>query len=299
MISDAPGKRPFYKYASPETTLAVLKSRTFRYSSPLVFNDPFDVQSGLHFDFDIEALHGKVLDRIHQLAAAPTEPNLDRDDDWGKIVLEARKYYPTHGFPRDRWEELTAESFAWLVQQIKNTQSQYQQHWMNKLLPGMRVFCVSEDRDDLLMWAHYGRDHTGVVFELWSLPDEDNALSVAQPVQYVDAPPPFFTESEWLDDMVAIKKFNPDTLFRRYVSAKSKHWSYEREWRVWYPLATEGLFDDVPIRPSEFTSLYFGCRATSEFKNDALALLHSSFPNVRVFRALKKEDVYALEYVEI
>lgn len=299
MLTDPPSKRPFYKYASPETTLAVLKSRAFRYSSPLLFNDPFDVQSGLHFDFDIGTLHGKVLDRIQELAAAPTEPTLNRADNWGKIVLEARKYYPTHGFPRDRWEELTAEPFSWLVQQIKLTQRQYQQHWRDKLLPSMRVFCVSEERDNLLMWAHYGRDHKGVVFELWSLPEEDNALSVAQPVHYVDTPPPFFTESEWLDDMVAIKKFDQDELYQRYASSKSQQWSYEREWRVWYPLASEGLLDDVDIRPSEFTSLYFGCRAASEFIDEVLTLLRSIFPDVRCFRALKKEDAYALEYEEI
>lgn len=76
MQTSPPEKRAFYKYASPETALAVLKSRTFRYSSPLLFNDPFDVQAGLHFDFDIETLHKKFLDRIQEFSVAPIEPTL-------------------------------------------------------------------------------------------------------------------------------------------------------------------------------------------------------------------------------
>lgn len=270
-----------------------------RYSSPLTFNDPFDIQSGLHFDFDLSTFHGKVLDRLHQLASAASEPPVDPDDVWGKVVLEARKHYPTHGFPRERWEAMMAESFQWLTAQIKITQQKYQQHWWNKLLPGTRVFCVSEDRDNLLMWAHYAKDHTGTVMEFWSLPDEDNPLSVARAVDYVDTPPPFFTESEWLDDMMAIKKLDASALYRRYAYAKSKHWRYEREWRVWYPLATDGLHDYIPIRQSEFAAIYFGCRAEPKFISDMVALARTAFPKVRIFHATKMERSFALEYTEI
>lgn len=37
----------FYKYVSAETAKIVLETKQVRYSSPLVFNDPFDVQTGL------------------------------------------------------------------------------------------------------------------------------------------------------------------------------------------------------------------------------------------------------------
>jgi hypothetical protein len=224
-----PGERPFYKYVSPDTALAILRSQSVRYSSPLSFNDPFDIQSGLHFDFDLSTLHGKVLDRLNELASAPDEPPVDHEDVWGKVVLAARKHYPKHGFPRERWEQLTRPSFNHLIEVIADTQKRYQEHWRSVLLPGIRVFCVSEERDNLLMWAHYARDHAGCVFELWSLPDEDNPLSVAMPVDYAEAPPPFFTEQEWLDDLMGIKNLDIHALYRRYAYVKSDHWAYERE----------------------------------------------------------------------
>lgn len=223
------GARQFYKYATPKTALSVLKSRSFRYSSPLKFNDPFDFQSGLHFDFDIDSLHRKILDRLFVLATSKAEPIVDINDPWGKLVMLVREKYTTHGFPRQRWEEMSAPSFARLIGEIRITQKKYQDYWWKRLLPSIRVFCVSEDRDNLLMWSHYARDHTGVVFELHSLPEEDNPLSVAKPIKYVETPPPFFTEAEWIDDILSIKKMDHRELNRRYAYFKSSHWKYEKE----------------------------------------------------------------------
>lgn len=291
--------RPFFKYASPDTTIAILLNRSYRYSTPKTFNDPFDVQSGLHFDFDTNTLHGKIIDRIEKLASAPADPNVDPNDVWGKVVLEARKYYPTHGFPKDRWLTMTSEHFVSLLQEIKDTQKKYQEHWWETLLPSIRVFCVSEERDNLLMWAHYARDHTGAVLELWSLPEEDNPLSVARPVNYVCKPPPFFTESEWLDDFTGIKKLDFSALYKRYAYAKSQHWEYEREWRIWYPLADAGDHDYVPMKGREFKALYIGCRAKPEFARQATVLAKSLDENIKVYQARKKESLYGLEYTEV
>lgn len=294
------GKRPFYKHASPETTLAILRSRCVRYSSPLLFNDPFDVQTGLHFDFDLTTLHAKVLDRLGELAAAPQEPEVIPGDVWGQVVLAARAHFPKYGFPRDRWAEKTAPSFAELVRIIEDTQRRVRDHWQSKLLPSMRVFCVTEERDNLLMWAHYSKDHTGAVFEFWSLPEEDNSLCVAKPVVYTESSPPFFSEREWLDDFMGLKKLDVGVLSRRYASAKSRHWAYEKEWRVWYPLSsTPSMHDTVQIRQNELRGICFGCRANSDFVAQAKQLVADAFPNAMTYQARKEERSYGLSFHEI
>lgn len=299
-VRPGPGKRAFYKYVTPETAIAILKSRRVRHSSPLLFNDPFDIQSGLHFDFDLSTLHAKVFDRLGELAATREEPPVDREDVWGKVVLAARSYYADYGFPRERWSEMTAPLFRSLVDIIADTQQRYRAHWRNKLLPSIRVFCVTEERDNLLMWAHYAKDHTGAVMELWSLPEDDNPLSVATPVVYRASPPPFFTEGEWLDDLMAVKKLDMSALYRRYALVKSDHWAYEKEWRVWYPLASATeMYDTSQLRENELRSIYFGCRAADSFMDEARELLRSSFPSARSFRAVKSEVAYELSYDEI
>lgn len=150
------------------------------------------------------------------------------------------------------------------------------------------------------MWAHYARDHKGAVFEFWSLPEEDNPLSVARPVQYSANPLPFFSEQEFLDDILAIRKLDFSQLYHRYAYHKSKHWKYEKEWRVWYPLSkSSGFYDTVPVRPSEFRALYLGCQICDEDKRALLELVRKHFPSTRVFQAAKSAVAYELEYTEI
>ena len=300
MDAPSPGIRPFFKYTSPDTAKAILSSQTVRYSSPLTFNDPFDIQSGLHFDFDIETLPGTIIERLSEVAAAAQAPQVDSSDVWGQLVLKIREMYPTHGFPKERWRRESSHLFAWLAGKIKETQQGYQRHWREKLLPGVRVFCVSEDRDNLLMWAHYARDHKGAVFEFWSLPEEDNPLSVARPVQYGAKPPPFFSEQAFLDDILAIRKLDFSSLYRRYVYCKCDHWKYEKEWRVWYPLAeSSGLYETMPVRPSEFRALYLGCQMCDDDKRALLELVHEHFPSTRIYQASKSTVAYELEYAEV
>lgn len=295
MNEPVPGKRAFYKYLTPETTLAVLESGNLRYSSPLRFNDPFDVQSALHWEFDFDSLANKLTNRIEALAQG-SEPLSDSADPSAKLVRLAREHFPTKGFERRFWLPLIHDMVRHLQQGMQATREEYLRKWKGEILPAMRVFCVSEERDNLLMWAHYARDHTGAVMELWSLPEEDNPLSVASQVEYADSPIPFFTESEWIDDFTGQRRLDTTRLYRRYAYVKGMCWAYEREWRVWDPSGTGELFDDRGIRPNEFQAIYFGCRADPDFIQQAQQLLASRFPHVRCYQARKDHSRYGLLY---
>ena len=49
-------RQSFFKYTSAETARQVLANRTLRWSSPLLFNDPFDVPRELLFGITPEEL---------------------------------------------------------------------------------------------------------------------------------------------------------------------------------------------------------------------------------------------------
>jgi hypothetical protein len=212
------------------------------------------------------------------------------------MVLLARKYFPRDGFNRDRWIEFTKPAFDNLLPVIRDTQAKYQRHWQEEQLPGIRVFCVSEDRDNLLMWAHYAKDHRGAVFELWSLPDEDNPLSTAVPVRYVDRPIPFYSKTDWVNDMVSVRRLDLRSLYQEYACTKSSHWSYEREWRVWYPLSKTDKYDYSPIRRSELKAVYLGCQSEPAMREPVKRLLREKYPEARLFLARKSDSRYALDY---
>jgi hypothetical protein len=64
------GRTHFFKYATTSTALAILTSSSVRYSSPLLFNDPFDLQTGMPLRFDMNVLPERLFARIEALARA-------------------------------------------------------------------------------------------------------------------------------------------------------------------------------------------------------------------------------------
>lgn len=291
-----PRKRPFYKYLSPETAIIVAESQTVRYSSPATFNDPFEFQSGIHFDFNPNSIPSEFLRRLEELASSSALPAVDPTDPWGKLVLLVRSNYATQGIPMPLRAERGIEAFQVLIDVLRDTQRRYQEHWWTTLFPGIRVFCVSEVVNSPLMWAHYAKNHTGVVYEFWSLPEEDNALSVAQPVEYQETPPVFFSETEFVDDLLSIKPIDINLLSRRYAYCKSAHWRYEQEWRVWHPLSQTKDHDYVQVRQSEFKAAYFGCRMPSDARENLKLALRQNFPAVQLFQAHREPSSYELSF---
>ncbi len=61
--------------------------------------------------------------------------------------------------------------------------------WWHTFRQNLRVFCVSEINDDLLMWAHYSDCHRGAVFKLKCIPELDGPLCAAVPILYQDELP--------------------------------------------------------------------------------------------------------------
>lgn len=287
----------FYKYTSATTAVKILESRAVRYSSPILFNDPFDVQSGLHFDFDIDLLPDRILDRIENLVAPNTRPNVSDADPFGRTILAMWEKKATHGFPRERMRTLLRPELVLLKERTAELQAQYQAKWWDDFLPRLRVFSVSEDKSNLLMWAHYAKDHTGVVFEFRVLAERDNPLCVAKPVQYCRNPPPFFTEEQLIDGIFSTSPIEPDVALLQYATIKSDIWAYEKEWRVWdlESEARDQLYTDYPLYPNEIGGIYFGCRIDPDMKTAIMHLL-SSYPNASAFQARKARDTYGLDF---
>ena len=294
-----PGRRPFYKYMTPEAAIATLENRSVRYSSPLRFNDPFDHQTCLHLDFDLGGFSHKLLGRIEHLVRSP-QIEIRRDaGPIHQLISFMRAKLPTHGFPGESFSREALPILAEGSLMIDQTRRMFESHWQESLKSN-RAFCVTEEHTNLLMWAHYAKDHTGAVLELWSLPEEDNTLSVAHPVRYVEAPPPFFTEDEFLDYFCGVAEIDLPSLTRQSIYTKSDHWSYEKEWRVYYPLSEiPGLFEDVNLRPSELKSVYFGCRADPSFVTRASDLLTSHYPLANKFSSQRRAAAFELSFSEI
>jgi Protein of unknown function (DUF2971) len=242
-------------------------------------------------------LPDKILDQIERLVSLDTRPDVPITEPFGELVIRMWEMKPTHGFPRERLRELARPLLVVLKEQTVLFQHQYQRAWWNDFLPRLRVFSISETKDSLLMWSHYSKDHTGVVFEFRVLPDQDNPLCVAKPVQYCRVPPAFFSEAEWLDDIFGVRDLDTTGFYFRYAYMKSEIWAYEKEWRVWdlLPQAQDTLCSTYPLRANEIGAIYLGCRIEPTIRATIIRLL-AAHPTAKIFQASKASDEFRLDF---
>lgn len=290
----------FFKYTSASTALKILKNRSFRYSSPLEFNDPFDVQTEISFDFGIDELPKIVMAEIKNIVQSPHQCPIKSDNEWSKAILLLREKVQKHGYKQQEVESLFLPFLEFLKTIIADIRGQYNRTWQS-FVPRLRVFSVSTVKDEILMWSHYAKNHTGVVFKLAVLPELDNPLCAAGPIIYKKTPPVFFKIEDWITELVGIKEIDHEKLYWEYAYTKSEIWAYEQEWRVWdlLPEAKPELFSDYPIYPQELSAIYFGCKTEKEAKKEIISLAKEINKEVRFFQVDKIPDEYKLYCNEI
>jgi hypothetical protein len=289
----------FFKYATASTAIAILSTATLRYSSPLLFNDPFDLQTGMPFKFDMDALPERLFAKVEALVLAPNIPEFfdPNGHPWSRVILEMRAKLPNHGFPRESLRQALLPLFAMMKDYFLMEHKRFQQEWLERV-PRMRMLCVTEEHDNLLMWAHYSRNHTGAVLELRVMPEEDNALCAAQPVIYHPDVPSPFSEEHLLDAIVGAAKLTMDELCRHYARAKSAIWSYEKEWRLYdlAPTADPPFYEHSGLRRDEVEAIYLGCRMDESDRVSIMEMVRRRHQNTAVFQASKAGDTYALRF---
>ena len=66
----------FFKYATAETAEKILKYGTLRWSSPDVFNDPFDLKHDVEFGFEWEEILSPLIAKWEEVLMGDSEPVL-------------------------------------------------------------------------------------------------------------------------------------------------------------------------------------------------------------------------------
>lgn len=278
-----------------------MASQSFRYSSPLMFNDPFDIQNELLPNFDLSELPAATMSVIEEYIKNDI-PIPNTEDGFGEGILILREGTKSEGYKKDKIEEITYPLLGHIMDEIKHTIEGMNKLWKISLRES-RVFCVTEDKDNLLMWSHYAKDHTGAVLKLATLVKEDNILSAAKKVNYEKKPIQYHS----IEDLIKLILFgiDPDYSKLTYSShshQKSKHWSYENEWRVvdmcQYKNKTE-LYVDHKFVPKQLDSIFFGCKSDPGKINFLSSMAKSINPSVCIYQSIKKPLEYALDFKKI
>ena len=93
---------------------------------------------------------------------------------------------------------------------------------MSKIKDAVRVVCLSEVYDSMLMWSHYAQNHTGYCIE-YDFEENDMFYRHLYPVIY--------TKDRYAVSKMDMLNENTEWIYRT-TCRKADVWAYEKEWRI-------------------------------------------------------------------
>jgi hypothetical protein len=284
----------FYKYMPADTAKIVLRNSTLRWSSPTLFNDPFDVQFDLHVEYNRQRVAERAMQAIVDgyMGRDPINPR----NALGNLLQFMRDRIPglTERELRERLGPGFFEGMDRAERLIPETHEQFR-----AVVADLKLLCLTEVYDNILMWAHYGKEHTGAVLELKCVERLDSAWGAAKPVRYEANMPLLIDEDKLVAMMSGVGVLADDRLFENSVFVKAADWAYEKEWRLVGVRDRTTLTEDFAFDVEELSGVYLGCRMSEANKNEIAGIVAERFPSVVIYEGRKSERRFGVEFTRI
>ncbi|APW88871.1 hypothetical protein KLVA_32190 [Klebsiella variicola] len=232
-----------YKFRTIEKANEILQSLEFYFSSAVNFNDPFDCALDEEKKYSLSDFNTWINSFQNELTDAQRQ------------ILT--KMHTQNG-----------QAFHNLVEKIKS-----------KAVNNRGVLALSKTNENILLWSHYAKNHTGVAIK----------LNIAKDPEFFVTPKNIIYTKQYnpLNYLRDSKKSIQDTL-----SIKSIDWEYEEEIRVYK--STVGVHK---IDPLAITDVFFGIKTQ---KNDIAKIKNTCSENglnhVKFYQAEKKYGEFALHF---
>lgn len=268
-------RRSFFKYMSSGTAMKVLANRTLRWSSPVLFNDPFDVPREMSFGLTpvdiVQALSCRMADLIEN----PPEDTSQLEPKVRLIVDTVKKGIR----PEVRAELLEGlKETAVTHRPTSESMDALRAMWRTSI-PDFRILCLTESPAHVAMWYHYADKYRGVVIEFRCDDELDSPWLVAKPVEYPNSKPAVYTAEGWAKLLTMPHELAIRTMLDVSTFTKSPDWSYEREWRITsFKRPTDtGPFTDYKFNEKELAAVYLGPTISAPDR-ESITALTARFP---------------------
>lgn len=153
------------------------------------------------------------------------------------------------------------------------------------------VFSLSEKNDNLLMWAHYGLNHTGFCVEF----DAPRLREIAN--NYIKINELIYLAK--INYEIAYPEIDPYKVdydlkdFLKWITTKSKDWEYEQEWRLIY---SQHPNESLDFPADIITGIYFGSRCDDENINSVSQLIQSKTQKPQLYKAELKHRAFGITF---
>ena len=284
----------FFKYVSAERAKQIIRDRTLRWSAPVRFNDPFDLQFDMHVEYDRNQL---IEDATAETWAFYSgEKEFVPANPLGHLIKEISAL-PQRLSKADFVETMRggiAESLAAQEENLPKVQA-----GLREQLSPVRVLCLSETPSNILMWSHYALNHTGAVLRLSCIEALDSPWGAAQPVQYRKDMPLLFDHAGLFSFLTGQSVIDKTRILDESVTVKAIDWEYEKEWRVVYHGDAPLEYDDAPFNISQLTGIYFGCKTSDNDWGEISELAQHANPDIEIFAGLKSDRKFSIDFERI
>jgi hypothetical protein len=277
---------------SADTARVVLQTNSLRWSSPSLFNDPFDVQFDLHVDYDRDRVADRAMQALVDgyFGRAPINPR----NPLGYLLRFLRDRAPglSEATLREELKPGFYEGMERAERLIPRTHEEFR-----AVVADLKVLCLAEIHDNILMWAHYGRNHTGVVLELKCIAECDSAWGAARPVRYETAMPLLIDEDKLVALLSGVGNLAEDQILENSVFVKAADWAYEKEWRLIGVRDKTKTTEDFTFSVDEISAVYLGCRISTADKEAMIGIVDEKYPHATIKVGQKSERRFAVEFL--
>lgn len=163
---------------------------------------------------------------------------------------------------------------------------------MSEVKDSVRVVCLSEVKDSMLMWSHYAQNHTGFCIE-YEFETNDKFDIFLHQVEY--------TKDRYIVSKSDISNKKSDWIYKT-TCCKSDAWSYEKEWRI-----VTANFEEMVLKNLEgkyvfdlktnIKAFYLGAKIAENFKKEIIEFGQKN--NIHVYQMVLSPNTYDLEAEKI
>jgi hypothetical protein len=279
-----------YKYLVPER-FDVLRNAKIRFSQHMALNDPFEMKpyfEGLASDLFLTQFFNASWEAYGEDALKLIDgliPDVLKDE-YYKSTMEQSKH-------ENPGIDLLLSTHKEKMPELRNVM-------FTSFNDGVGVLCLTEERDNLIMWAHYANNYKGFVIEFDDkhefFHEKDSSMGKLGRIRRIDY-------SEDRPNHASFTDLTPAEIF----FLKSDDWAYEKEWRMLKPLPVEDAdkvnrdADGQPVYlfsfpPECVTGVIFGSRMPDDVRNNFLEFLSTDrrYSYAKPYQAILDEKKFRL-----
>lgn len=286
------------KFCDIQTGLKILNSQSLRWSSPHLFNDPFELDHTSKVDITPDQLIQGIIKEAINLLFGPTEPSGKQN----RLVAAIARWREEERFAsEDEAGDVLKQLLAQIAEQQQQAISEYSGQWVD-FAQRVRICCFCDKPTNLNAWQRFGDNHAGIALRFSC--GEHTALPNPHRVSYSSVPPTLTSLKEQVDVCYGRQDAPSTDDFVPKLLSKNKSNNTEREWRcinidkqehdtqsneeLWY--------DNKKFSSPELKAVYLGLSSAANEKATIIDLIKKKYQQTKIYQAHRLPGRYEIEF---